>query len=288
MSEFEHFERDYADTMPKMFAAVSDLYAKYWHDFFHFAWFEGDESWDEAFGRTHERYLAALRIDTAEQVLELACGRGGFSDLMAGRTHGQVLGIDIAEAQLRHARKYARDNLRFLRHDVMHVDELGGPFDAVAFMDAACYLPNKREAVERVAKVMRPGARLLWIDWCKQEGLAAVQEELVLHPFMRYWAIPHLETGDAYRSHFGRHFEIVSAEDLNDRTRRNWELGYDSALRAVTELSVRDLPGFLRTGLHLGSDGMRMVKEQFPAAIYIKVGFDTGFLRYKYFVLEKR
>jgi hypothetical protein len=41
------------------------------------------------------------------------------------------------------------------------------------------------------------------------------------------------------------------------------------------------------TGLRLGRDGIRLLKEQFPAALYIKAGFDSGFLRYRYFLLEK-
>ena len=33
-------------------------------------------------------------------------------------------------------------------------------------------------------------------------------------------------------------------------------------------------------------EGARLIKEQFPAAMYIKAGFDTGFLRYVYFLVE--
>ncbi len=36
-----------------------------------------------------------------------------------------------------------------------------------------------------------------------------------------------------------------------------------------------------------GAEGVRLVKEQFAAALYIKAGFDTGFLRYTYLLAEK-
>ncbi|MFZ5479521.1 MAG: SAM-dependent methyltransferase [Myxococcota bacterium] len=281
-------ETPHARAMRRMFAAVGDLYATWWHDWFHFALFEGDEPWEEAYRRTHARYLADLRAADARHVLELACGRGGFAAVLAEHTRGDVLAIDISEAQLARARRHRLSNLRFVQHDVMRVHELGGPYDAVSFMDAACYLPDKALAIERIARVMAPGGRLLLIDWCRQEGLNFVQQELVLEPFMRLWAIPSLETGEGYTRHLSQHFRILAAEDLNHRTRRNWDYGYERALEAVQAATVAKLPPLVWKGMRLGAEGIRLIKEQFPAALYIKAGFDAGFLRYKYFLCERR
>jgi ubiquinone/menaquinone biosynthesis C-methylase UbiE len=283
------FNEHYASTMQRMFAAVSDLYAEYWNDFFHFAIFpKGNESWDDAFAFTHAKYVKALDIPNACKVLELACGRGGFSKIMAQHTKGTVLGIDISGSQLSHAKRHEGKNLSFKQHDVMKVDQLGETFDAVAYMDAACYLPDKAKAVSAISRVVKKGGRLLLIDWCKQEGLSRVQEELVLQPFMDYWAVPSLETAAGYRRHLKKAgFRILAEEDLNDRTRPNWDFGYDSALKAVKELSFRDVPRLLWKGMKLGPEGLRLIKEQFPSALYIKTGFDAGFLRYVYFVAEK-
>jgi ubiquinone/menaquinone biosynthesis C-methylase UbiE len=220
--------------------------------------------------------------------LELACGRGGFSNIMAQHTKGTVLGIDISGAQLSHAKRHEAKNLSLKQYDVMKVDQLGETFDAVAYMDAACYLPDKAKAVSAISRVVKKGGRLLLIDWCKQEGLNRVQEELVLEPFMEYWAVPSMETAAGYRRHLKKAgFRILEEEDLNDRTRPNWDFGYESALKAVKELSLRDVPRLLWKGMTLGPEGIRLIKEQFPAALYIKTGFDAGFLRYVYFVAEK-
>lgn len=281
-------EAPHARSMRRMFAAVGDLYATLWHDWFHFAIFEGDEPWAEAYGRTHARYLSAVGAERAEHALELACGRGGFAALLAEHVAGDVLAIDVSEAQLARARRHRRANLRFLQHDVMRVHELGGPFDAVTFMDAACYLPDKALAVERIAGVTAPGARFLLVDWCRREGLNRVQEELVLEPFMRYWAVRSLETGERYERILSRHFRILEAEDLNAKTRRNWDYGYERAIGAVRQATVAKLPPLLWKRMRLGAEGLRLIKEQFPAALYIKAAFDAGFLRYKLFLAERR
>jgi SAM-dependent methyltransferase len=288
--DFAWFREHHAENMERMFAAVSDLYAEHWSDFFHFAVFDGDPEEDRAaaFERTHRRYAEALRIGGASTALELACGRGGFAEFLAARTGGDVLGIDISRAQLSRAARRRRPNLRFRRHDVMRVEELGERFDAVAFLDAECYLPDKRAALAGIAGVMNPGARLLILAWCKREGLRGLQEELVLHPFMRAWGIPGLETPSAYRDHLrAAGLRLVGEEDLNGKVRRNWDLGYERAIEAARDATPARIARLLWNGLPLGAEGVRLVKEQFAAALHIKAGFDAGFLRYTYLLAEK-
>src|SRR3712207_1769287 len=95
--DFRGVQDNHVENMERMFAAVSDLYAEYWSDFFHFAIFnDASEDRDSAFERTHWSYAEALRIRSAAEVLDLACGRGGFTDFLAANTQGEVLGIDIS------------------------------------------------------------------------------------------------------------------------------------------------------------------------------------------------
>lgn len=289
--DFRRFKDEYAETMRRMFAAVGDLYGEYWADWFHFAIYEEgiEQTWEEALARTHERYLRDLRVDRATRILEVACGRGGFSELMARRrTSADVLGVDISPAQLRWARKRRARNLHFRRHDAMALARLERTFDAAVCLDAACYFPDKRRAAESFASVLEPGARLLLVDWCKREGATAIQEELVLHPFMHAWAIPSLETARGWEANLSRAgFRLLQVEDLNDHTKPNWEMAYSNALRALEEVSSSQLPKLIWKGMHLGTAGIRMMKEQFKAALYIKAGFDSGLLRYVLCLAER-
>ncbi len=288
-SDFTSFRDHHVENMEHMFAAVSDLYAEFWNDFFHFAIFEEEgETWEAAFERTHRLYLDALRVPAGGKVLELACGRGGFANFLASNTNADILGIDISHTQLAHAARHRRDNLRFLRHDIMRVDELGTEYDAIAFMDADCYLPDKGAALASIARAMKPGARLLMIAWCKRDNLEALQEELVLHPFMRFWGVPSLETPSGYRAHFrNAGLRLVEEVDLNDKTRRNWDFGYEKAIGAVRDDMLAKAAKYLATGPQGDGAGIDLVKQQFHAALYIKAGFDAGFLRYTWFLAEK-
>jgi sterol 24-C-methyltransferase len=282
--------RDYRKAMPDMFAAVSDLYERYWGDFFHFALFESDdEPRDVALDRTHQTYLDELRIDGAARVIELASGRGAFTEYLARHSRAEVLGIDISEGQLRHARRRQHPNLAFRRHDIMEVSRLPGTFDAAVCLDAFCYLPDKAEAVAGIASVLRPGARLLIVDWCRRPGLNSLQRELVLEPFMTGWGIAELETREGYCAHLAQAgFRVLDASDLNHRVRRDWDRAHERAIDAIRELDDRSLTSLMWEQARLGREGVRLLKDQFGAALYLKAAFDAGFLRYVHLLAERR
>ena len=61
-----------------------------------------------------QRYIAAKKIVKGKVVIDIACGEGYGSDLMA-KDAAMVYGIDISEETINHASsKYKRDNLNFM------------------------------------------------------------------------------------------------------------------------------------------------------------------------------
>ena len=249
---------------------------------------------DAAFARTHERYFKAIEGSNAGRILELACGGGAFSAWMAERTQGEVVGIDISPAQLKRAYRRLENgkhkNLHLIEHDVMKIGELNGePFDAAVFLDAACYLPDKRAALQGIASRLRRGARLLLVDWCRPQEVTALQEELILEPFYRCWCIPEMETVGGYERAFAAAgFRLIELEDLSSRVAPNWERGYKAAVSALTNpfVSKRLLRVAASTAKY-GARAVRVAKDQFNAALLAKVAADAGLLRYSYFLVER-
>ena len=185
----------YRDNIRYVFGATADLYYDTWGDFFHFAIFEPGETaadFDVALERTHGQYFDTIRGQESRRILELATGGGAFAVWMAARTDAEVVGVDLCEIQLDRARVRGAasglPNVRFVKHDIMRLDELDtAPFDAAVFLDAACYLPDKTSALRCIATRLRTGARLLLVDWCRAEEATTLQEELILEPFYRAW-----------------------------------------------------------------------------------------------------
>ena len=289
--------KHYRENIPFLFGVTAELYYAHWGEFFHLAVFDeaGEAAdFDQAYEQTHQRYFNAIEGKKARRILELASGGGAFSAWMAERTQGEVLGVDISPAQLKRAYRRlengAHPNLRFIEHDVMKIADLDEePFDAVVFLDAACYLPDKRAALEGIATRLRSGARLLVVDWCRPEEVTPLQEEMILEPFYRYWCIPEMEDVAGYERAFKAvGFRLLELEDLSSRVAPNWERGYRAAIQVLANpfVSTRFLRVAARTARY-GARAVRVTKDQFNAALFAKAAADAGLLRYVYFLVER-
>jgi len=234
---------NYTKQIRENFAVVSDLYAELWGEYFHLAWFaRDDEDLETSFERTHHRYLHDARVAEAEWIIDLACGPGKFSAHVAEHTQGHILGIDLSEAQLAKARRYTRDNLTFLQGNIMHVDALRQRFDAAFLLDAACYLPNRMRALKGIARVLTPRGRLLIADWLRAERVNWAQRSLLLEPLIRYWRFSSLDTLSHYQTMLtGAGFEVICAEDVTERVRKNWDHGYAKATTVLQRFGSREL-----------------------------------------------
>jgi SAM-dependent methyltransferase len=289
--------KHYRENLHCLFGVSADLYYDSWGEFFHLAIFEeqdAPEDFDGAFERTHQRYFDAIQGARSQRILELASGGGAFAEWMAERAPGKVVGVDFSDAQLRHARKRLADrprtNLRFVEHDIMDIAKLKEePFDAIVYMDAACYLPDKAAALCGIATRLRPGGRFLLIDWCRPEQVTSLQEELILEPFYRFWAIPDMETVSAYQAGLkAAGLNILQIDDLSTRVTSNWERGYRAALRMVSDpLTARGVLTVAGLALTYGLRSIQIAKDQFNAVLFAKAAADAGLLRYVLFLAEK-
>lgn len=288
---------DYQDDVTFIFDATAAIYYEFWGEFFHLAVFDepipSPPDFDAAFERTHQWYFDAIGGRSAQRILEVATGGGALAEWMARRTAADVLGVDLSETQLSHARRRLRNdlpNLRFVRHDAMTLASLDEPrFDAAICLDAACYFPDKQRALEQIAAKLAPGARFLLVDWCMGEHPGSLQSELIIDPFNRAWGIPSMETIRGYEKAFQRAgFDLFDSRDLSERVTPNWERGYRAALAALPAARSVRLIGAIASLTRYGRRALDFAKQQFYAAILARVAADAGLLRYAWFLAERK
>ena len=107
------------------------------------------------------RYLAARRLVYGKRVLDIACGEGYGSDLLA-KAAATVIGVDIDEGSIEHARQtYTRSNVRFLRGDVVAIPLGDASVDVVVSFETIEHLTDHRGMMLEIKRVLAPDGVLV-------------------------------------------------------------------------------------------------------------------------------
>lgn len=112
---------------------------------------------------------------TGEKIIELGCGPGFYSCVLAERFHGiSVLGVDRSPSQLSWAREKRNalglNNCRFQSDNVLELSHPDTSFDVLIASRLFTVLPNRRRAVAEMYRVLRSGGRCFiaeprWAFW---------------------------------------------------------------------------------------------------------------------------
>ena len=132
-----------------------------------------------------DRLAELCQINQESRILVVGCGTGGNSCYLTNRYGCMVVGIDIAEHMVKHARERAEalqltDRVAFQVGDAYDLQFPDGSFDAVLTVFVSQFLDPHR-AYPGFLRVLRPGGHLginemYRVDDVPQEALARVEE----------------------------------------------------------------------------------------------------------------
>jgi ubiquinone/menaquinone biosynthesis C-methylase UbiE len=108
------------------------------------------------------RYHFALPLVAGREVLDVACGEGYGSALLA-RSAPRVTGADVAPAAIAHARsRYgAQANLEFVEADCARLPFADASFDAVVSFETIEHVAAQEAFLDEVRRVLRPAGLLV-------------------------------------------------------------------------------------------------------------------------------
>jgi ubiquinone/menaquinone biosynthesis C-methylase UbiE len=107
------------------------------------------------------RLLAPLRGD--ERALDVGCGTGALAHVLAPLV-GEVVGVDSSEEYLAAAREDAPAGCTFVPGDAEALPFPYGDFDLVGCLRVLHHVPRPELVVSELARVTRPGGRILLAD----------------------------------------------------------------------------------------------------------------------------
>lgn len=108
------------------------------------------------------RYAWVTRFCQGKRVLDIACGEGYGSALLAAHADS-VMGVDIAHEAVLHAReKYAaKGNLHFLQGSATAIPLQAHSVDVVVSFETVEHLPQQSEMLADIRRVLRPDGLLI-------------------------------------------------------------------------------------------------------------------------------
>ena len=129
-----------------------------------------DDATDSPWHRLLRSHLDPARDLAHCRVLEIGCGRGGFTCWLASRPErerpAEVVAADFSPAALAKGREHAArlglpgDRVRWEPGDIQAISHPAGSFDTVFSCETIEHVPDPPRAVRELARVLRPGGRL--------------------------------------------------------------------------------------------------------------------------------
>ena len=141
----------------------------YWNAASGRKWAEDADKMDAMMSEMAAAAIAAASPQPGEAVIDVGCGSGGTSLLLADAvgSHGRVLGIDVSHPMLDVARARAagRENLSFLEADAASHVFHGPGADLVFSKFGVMFFADPEAAFANLHRAAKPGGRLAFICW---------------------------------------------------------------------------------------------------------------------------
>jgi len=177
-------------------------------------------------------------LPKGSRILDVGCGIGGSSRILAKYYGFNVTGITISPAQVKRARDLTPLELdcSFQVMDALDLKFEDGTFDAIWSVEAGAHMNDKNKFADEMLRTLRPGGYLALADWNSRDLRAyppSFTEKLVLKQLLEQWVHPNFisinEFGSILRTNKYSAGKVIS-ENWNSYMNPSW---YDSIIEGI-------------------------------------------------------
>lgn len=218
-----------------------------WDANLHFGYWssaEDDSSLPEATDRLTDMMIQRIRAPRGGRLLDVGCGLGKPACRLARATGASVTGISIDSAQVDEANARAAEEglagrVRFEQADAMDLPYPDDSFDGAWALESILHMPDRERVFRQIARVLRPGGRLVLTDLFVR---APLDEESggAVRTFLEVGGLnPAVHTIEEYVAMLrGAGMRCAEFVDITSETLRNYEMLRDSLRENREELAA--------------------------------------------------
>jgi MPBQ/MSBQ methyltransferase len=111
------------------------------------------------------------KLPKGTTVLDVGCGIGGSSRILAKEYGFEVTGITISPQQVRRATELTPEDVtaKFQVDDALALSFPDNSFDVVWSIEAGPHMPDKAKYAQEMMRVLKPGGTLVVADWNQRD-----------------------------------------------------------------------------------------------------------------------
>ncbi|AFZ32780.1 2-methyl-6-solanesyl-1,4-benzoquinol methyltransferase [Gloeocapsa sp. PCC 7428] len=212
-------------------------------------------------------------------VLDVGCGIGGSSRILARDYGFAVTGITISPQQVLRAKQLTPEelNVQFQVDDAMAMSFPDASFDVVWSIEAGPHMPDKAIFAKELMRVLKPGGLLVVADWNQRDARQKplnFWEKPVMRQLLDQWSHPEFASIEEFAELLAAtgfvEGEVVTA-DWTEPTLPSWGHSIWQGVVRPQGLVQFGLPGILKS------------LREVPTLLLMRLAFGTGLCRFGMF-----
>ena len=261
------------------------LLEKLWGEHIHLGFYPKDKK-NIDFRKAKEQFVHELvtwsglnNLPKGSRILDVGCGIGGSSRILAEYYGFNVTAITISPAQVKRAYELTSDesNCNFRVMDALDLKFEDGTFDGIWSVEAGAHMSDKKRFAEEMLRSLRPGGYLALADWNSRDLKVkppSFIEKIVLKQLLEQWVHPKfisIEDFNKILFNSKNSSGKVISENWNSYTNPSW---YDSIFEGIRRPNVI---------LSLGPKAIIKSIREIPTILLMDWAFKRGLMEFGVF-----
>jgi MPBQ/MSBQ methyltransferase len=219
------------------------------------------------------------KLPAGTTVIDVGCGIGGSSRILAKDYGFDVTGVTISPQQVKRATELTPEGVsaKFLVDDAMALSFPDASFDVVWSIEAGPHMPDKMVFAKELMRVLKPGGILVVADWNQRDDRQIplnFWEKPVMQQLLDQWSHPAFSSIEGFSELLEAtgfvEGEVVTA-DWTKETLPSW---FDTIWQGIVKPQ-----GWMRFGVR----GFLKSVREVPTILLMRLAFGTGLCRFGMF-----